>query len=126
MSIYQRLRAGSLLLPLLFCCTLLWACGTGPNGGGGINSAPGITDRFSVVTIHPLGRVTATASCHAGGQRLGGGWAVTAPAYQDQVTRGAITHTPIPAYSIAATHPPTDNSWTVTSTNQALASGHVL
>lgn len=126
MSIYQRLRAGSLLLPLLFCCTLLWACGSGPNGGGGINSAPGITDRFSVVTIHPLGLATATASCHAGEQMLSGGWAVTAPAYQDKVTRGGITHTVIDEYFIAASYPSSANSWTVTFTNQAIGSGDVL
>lgn len=126
MSVYQRLRAGSLLLPLLFCCTLLGACGTGPNGGGGINSAPGITDRFSVVTIHPLRFATATASCQAGEQMLSGGWAVTTPAYQDKVTRGGITHTVIDEYFIAASYPSSANSWTVTFTNQAIGSGDVL
>lgn len=126
MSLYQRLRAGSLLLPLLFCCTLLWACGTGPNGGGGINSAPGITDRFSAVTIHPLGLATATASCQTGEQMLSGGWAVTTPAYQDKVTRGGITHTVTDEYFIAASYPSSANSWTVTFTNQAIGSGDVL
>ncbi|GCE10606.1 hypothetical protein [Tengunoibacter tsumagoiensis] len=118
----KAIRVGLCLLPLVISF-LFAACGTDPsNGGGGINSAPGVTDRFNAVTVHSSTFASSTASCHAGEQMLSGGWAVNTPAYQaDKVERGGISHTIIDEYFIAASYPSSANSWTVTFTNQPSA-----
>lgn len=123
MDLFRHVRLASPFLLLVFFSLLLAACNPTP-GGGGINAAPGITDRFNDATIHPLGLATVTASCQPGEQMLSGGWAVNTPAYrQDTVTRGGIAHNVIDEYFIAASYPSAPNSWSVTFTNQSAGAG---
>jgi hypothetical protein len=110
MNVKRFFRSDSLLC-LLGCGFLLIACSSTP-GSGGINSAPGITDRLNTATIHPLGLATVTASCQAGEQMLSGGWSVTTPAYrQGTASPGGLLHNVLDEYFIAASYPSSPNSY---------------
>lgn len=95
-----------ILLPLA-----LGAC----TSSGGLNSAPGIADRFNAASASPYQVTTVKASCNAGEQMVGGGWAITTPAYNDSVD----VQYPLDQYFVAASYPSDSHSWTAVFVNRS-------
>ena len=82
---------------------------------GGINSVPGIADRFNDATASPYKITTVSASCNPGEQMVGGGWAINTPAYNGSVD----VQYPLDQYFVSASYPSSSNTWTAVFVNRS-------